>query len=78
MSEVFYIDRGKDRIMVEILDDGTLKTTTDPVSAANHQNAEQFLADTQGALGGKTDIKKRGSGASMIKKHTGSQERKAN
>ncbi len=32
-----------DRFTVEILEDGTIKTTTDAVSAANHDNAEQFL-----------------------------------
>jgi len=36
-----------DTFTVEILPDGTVKTTTDPISAANHQSAEAFLACVQ-------------------------------
>jgi hypothetical protein len=32
-----------DTITVEILPDGTIKTTTDPISPANHQSAEAML-----------------------------------
>jgi len=32
-----------DRIKIQILDDGTIKSTTDAVSPENHENAEAFL-----------------------------------
>lgn len=41
-----------DTIQIEILEDGTIKITTDPVSAANHQTAEQFLKDIATLAGG--------------------------
>jgi hypothetical protein len=41
-----------DTITVEILEDGTLKTSTDVVSAANHGNAEKFLLDLGRGMGG--------------------------
>ncbi len=33
-----------DKLTIEILEDGTIKTTSHEVSAANHDNAEQVLA----------------------------------
>jgi hypothetical protein len=41
-----------DKITIEILEDGTIKTTTDAVSSANHQNAEQFLREIASLAGG--------------------------
>jgi hypothetical protein len=41
-----------DKITIEVLEDGTIKTTTDAVSAANHQNAEQFLREVATLAGG--------------------------
>src|SRR5450759_4262959 len=41
-----------DRFRIEILEDGTIKTTTDAVSAANHDNAEQFLRAMANLAGG--------------------------
>lgn len=32
-----------DTMTIEILEDGTIKTSTDAVSQANHSNAEEFL-----------------------------------
>lgn len=40
-----------DKMKIEVLADGTIKTTTDPISGANHQNAEQFL-DFMARMGG--------------------------
>lgn len=45
-----------DKVNFEILADGTIKTITDMISAANHSNAEQFLLYIQNAIGGKTVI----------------------
>lgn len=48
-----------DTIKGEILADGTIKTVTDPISGANHQNAEQFLKGIADLAGGKTTRQKR-------------------
>lgn len=43
-----------DILHIEILEDGTIKTTTDAVSAANHSTAEAFLRTVATTAGGKT------------------------
>jgi hypothetical protein len=43
-----------DTLTIEILGDGTIKTTSDTVSAANHESAEQFLSGIARLAGGKT------------------------
>lgn len=43
-----------DKLTLEILADGTIKTTTDAVSAANHDNAENFLRNIATLAGGTT------------------------
>jgi len=43
-----------DVIEIEILADGSLKTSTGRVSAANHGNAEKFLLDLARGCGGQT------------------------
>jgi hypothetical protein len=43
-----------DSLTIEILEDGTIKTTSDAVSAANHENAEQFLKAMARLAGGET------------------------
>jgi hypothetical protein len=48
-----------DRFTIEILEDGTIKTTTDAVSAANHDNAEQFLRAMAHLAGGQTERERR-------------------
>jgi len=51
----------KDVMQVEILPDGTLKTTTDPISGANHQSAEEFLKGITELAGGQaTRTRKQG------------------
>lgn len=49
-----------DEIIIEITEDGTIKMTTDPVSAANHSNAEGFLKEMSRLAGGETKRVKRG------------------
>lgn len=49
----------KDTMRIEILEDGTIKTTTDPISGSNHQNAEQFLRMMATLAGGETTRVKR-------------------
>jgi hypothetical protein len=43
-----------DTLTIEILDDGTIKTTSDAVSAANHESAEQFLRAMARLAGGES------------------------
>lgn len=43
-----------DNMIIEILEDGTIKTTTDAISGANHQNAEEFLKSMARLAGGET------------------------
>ena len=43
-----------DKLNIRILADGTIKTTTDAVSKANHDNAEQFLRAVATLAGGTT------------------------
>ena len=48
-----------DEMKITILKDGTIKTVTDAVSPANHDNAEQFLAAMGKLAGGKTTVEQR-------------------
>lgn len=48
-----------DTIKIEVLEDGTIKTTTDKVSMPNHANAEAFLREVARLAGGKTERKAR-------------------
>lgn len=43
-----------DKMKITILADGTIKTTSDEVSPANHSSAETFLKDMARLTGGKT------------------------
>ncbi len=49
-----------DLIICEILPDGTIKSTNDMISGANHANAEKFIADLARNMGGDTVTKKKG------------------
>lgn len=42
----------QDELHIQILEDGTIKTSTGQFSPANHQSAEQFLADVARLTGG--------------------------
>jgi len=48
-----------DTLQIEILPDGTIKTTTDKVSMPNHANAEAFLREMARLAGGQTERKHR-------------------
>lgn len=43
-----------DKLTLTILPDGTIKTTSDSISAANHDNAENFLRNVSKLTGGKS------------------------
>lgn len=61
---------GKQDVMtVEILADGTVKTTTDPISPANHQSAEAFLAGVTALTGGAVSRQRRGHSHSHTHSH---------
>ena len=48
-----------DNVEVEVLEDGTLKFSTDKISGANHANAEAFLAEVGRMLGGKVERRRK-------------------
>jgi len=49
----------QDSIKIEILDDGTIKITTDPISSANHKNADQLMEFFAKMTGGPVTVTKR-------------------
>jgi hypothetical protein len=58
-----------DIIKVEILEDGTVKTTTDPISGPNHQSAESFMRSMTTFLGGLMSRTKRNPAAKQHHHH---------
>jgi hypothetical protein len=48
-----------DTLEITILEDGTIKTETSPISPANHQNAEDFMRDMAVLAGGAVTRAKR-------------------
>jgi len=46
-----------DKMIIEVLADGTLKVSVDPVSTANHGNAETLLREMFKAMGGEVVTK---------------------
>lgn len=54
-----------DEIRIQILEDGTIKSTTGKVGAVNHQNAEGFFGFLSKMLGGKTVRERRGGHATV-------------
>jgi hypothetical protein len=58
-----------DTFTVEILEDGTMKIETDPISPANHANAEQFIQAVNRDLGGATERKGKGKHAHTHSHH---------
>lgn len=51
-----------DTITIEILEDGTIKMSTDKISAANHGGAEMLIREMAKEAGGKeTRIRKAGA-----------------
>lgn len=49
-----------DTMTIEVLADGTIKTTTGRISGPNHANADAFLKSVEKIVGGTTEIKRRG------------------
>lgn len=64
----------QDSLTIEILPDGTIKTTSDAVSGANHSNAEQFLRLMATLAGGETTRVKRKDVHSHSHSHTHSHD----
>jgi len=60
-----------DKMIIEVLEDGTIKTTTDKVSAPNHMNAEAFLRETARLAGGPTERKHKHGGTAHTHTHEG-------
>ena len=61
-----------DKIIIEVLADGTIKTSTDKVSMPNHQNAEAFLRDIARVAGG--EITKKTKAGHSVHAHAHGEE----
>lgn len=57
-----------DTLRMTILEDGTIRTDTDRVSAPNHQSAEAFLSDITRAMGGEATRTRKAHG--HVHQHT--------
>lgn len=49
-----------DELQIEVLADGTIKSTSNKIGQANHQNAEAFLKELARLVGGPTVTQKIG------------------
>ncbi len=63
-----------DRIRIEVLKDGTIKSTTDAVSPENHQGAEAFLKMLASLTGGESKRAMRGDAPTHSHTHAAGQE----
>ena len=63
-----------DKIKIQILADGTIKSTTDAVSPENHSNAEAFMLLLAQLTGGPTTRKARGDVAHTYHTHVAGHE----
>jgi hypothetical protein len=63
-----------DSMKITVLEDGTIKTETDKISAANHQSAEAFLSDVTKLSGGEME-RQRKAGAHHHHHHTHEQQK---
>lgn len=59
----------KDELLIDILPDGSLKISIDPVSAANHGSAERLLKTVIDSLGGDVTTKHKHGGKMHQHKH---------
>ena len=59
----------EDAIAIEILANGDIKVTTDPISPANHLNADQFLTFLATLAGGETTKAKNRRGHTHTHQH---------
>lgn len=58
-----------DEIQIEILADGTIKSSTGKIGGVNHQSAEAFLADVEKKAAGETKRTRRGSAPAKAHHH---------
>lgn len=58
-----------DKIIITVMKDGLIRTETDPISPANHTNAEEFLKDMARRAGGVEKIEKRHSQEDPLLQH---------
>ena len=58
-----------DVMEIEILEDGQIKFTTDKISATNHANADEFLAEVEALAGGERVTEKKKSRFSKSHAH---------
>lgn len=63
-----------DNVRIEILADGTIKSTTDAVSPENHANAEAFLKMLASLTGGESRRQARGDAPTHSHHHSAGQE----
>jgi len=49
-----------DQMIIQILDDGTIRTETNPISPVNHQSAEDFMAQVRSLTGGAVTRQRKG------------------
>lgn len=72
MAEVyrsFRITKGGDTIDVNVLSDGTIKSSTDKISMPNHSNAENFFASMQRLAGGIANIFRKNPNKAVETRH---------
>ena len=60
-----------DKLVIEILADGTVKVTSDAVSAVTHANAEALLRDIARGCGGETTRVRRSGAHGHAHSHGG-------
>jgi len=63
-----------DKLEIEILEDGTIKTSTGAVGSVNHQNAEAFMAFLAKMTGGASKRTARGAHAHLLHDHSHEQD----
>lgn len=61
----------QDTITIEVLDNGTIKTSNDAISSANHQSAESFLKQLAEFAGGRLEIKRKPGAHLHAHQHAG-------
>lgn len=61
MIETYVLTKGPDRIDITILEDGTIKSSADKISAPNHSSAEAFLAQVAKLAGGTSKRVRKGA-----------------
>ena len=59
----------EDIIEIEVLEDGTIKVTTDQISPANHMSADQFLKQIEQLAGGEITKQKNRKAHGHVHQH---------